>query len=107
MVVEIHVQEDGAHARLVDPEDFTSFKVVLHGAGPPLAELLAPIGVARVDEHAWVSVDSLRRLAGDAATPAWEESLASMLEFARSRGWVDDDLKSVRAHVERASLESV
>ena len=99
MIVEIHVHADGVRARLVDPEDFTSFKVVLHGAGAPLAERLAPIGVARVDEHFWVSVDALRELAGDAATPAWEESLGAMLEFARSRGWVDDDLGAVRAHV--------
>ena len=101
MIVEIHVEADVAQARLVDPGDFTSFKAVLHGAGPALAERLAPIGVTRVDEHAWVSVAALRRLAGDAATPAWEDSLASMLDFARSRGWVDDDLESVRAHVER------
>ena len=101
MIVEIHAEADVAQARLVDPGDFTSFKVVLRGAGPPLAERLAPIGVARVDEHAWVRVDALRRLAGEAATPAWEESLSSMLEFARSRGWVDDDLDAVRAHVER------
>ena len=101
MIVEIQVQADGVRAHLVDPEDFKSFKVVLHGAGAPLAERLAPIGVARVDEHFWVSVGALRALAGDAATPAWEESLASMLEFARSRGWVNDDLDAVRAHVER------
>jgi hypothetical protein len=101
MIVEIHLPAGDAQARLVDPGDFTSFKVVLYGAGPPLAEKLGSIGVARVDEHVWVRVEALRRLAGKAATPDWEASLASMLEFARSRGWVDDETDSVRAHVER------
>ena len=100
MIVEIDLRGERAEARLVDAEDFKSFKVVLRDAKPSLGERLAPVGVARVDEHAWVRVEALRRLAGPGATPAWEESLASMLEFARSRGWVDDETDSVRAHVE-------
>lgn len=103
MIVEIDLRGEAADARLVDPENFTAFKVVVHDATPSLEERLASLGVARVDEHVWVRVDTLRRLAGPAATPAWEESLASMLEFARSRGWVDDETDSVRAHVERPS----
>ena len=100
MIVEIDLRGEKTEARLVDPEDFTSFKVVVHDAKPSLEGRLATVGVARVDEHAWVRVDALRRLAGSAATPAWEESLEAMLEFARSRGWVDDETDSVRAHVE-------
>ena len=68
MIVEIHVEADSVRACLVDPEDFKSFKVVLHGAGARLAERLAPIGVTRVDEYVWVSLDALRALAGDAVT---------------------------------------
>lgn len=102
MIVEIDLRGEEAQARLIDPEDFTSFKVVVHDTKPSLEERLAAVGVVRVDEHAWVGVDALRRLAGPAATPAWEKSLGSMLEFARTRGWVDDETGSVRAHVEYA-----
>ncbi len=101
MIVEIDLLAEGAQARLAEPDDCTAFKVVLRGGGPSVAERLAAVGIARLDEHAWVRVDALRELAGASATPAWEESLASMLEFARSKGWVDDDLGSIRAHVER------
>jgi len=101
MIVEIDLSAESARARLAEPDDFTAFKVVLRDSGPSVAERVEAIGVARLDEHAWVRVDALRELAGASATPEWEESLASMLEFARSRGWVDDELDSIRAHVER------
>ena len=84
------------------PSDFKAFKVVVSDETPALADRVAALGVARLDEHAWVSIDALRRLAGAAATPAWEESLTAMLEFARSRGWVDEELEAIRGHVERA-----
>jgi hypothetical protein len=88
-------------ARLVHPEDMTSFAVVLDGEAEPGAEAIADGGVVGLGTHAWVRTDALRRLAGPAATPDWEDSFAAMLDFARARGWVDDELGTVRAHVER------
>jgi hypothetical protein len=99
VIVEVRLDPDGATSRLLEPEVFTAFKVVLHGGGPSLAEAA---GVARVDEHAWIRIDALRELAGPAATPAWEESFQGMLAYARSKGWVDDELAAVRAHVEHS-----
>jgi hypothetical protein len=101
MIVEIDLHGEGTQARLAEPDDFKGFKVVLRQAGPSVADRLAAVGVARLDEHAWVRIDALRTLAGASATPEWEDSLASMLEFARSRDWVDDELGAIRAHVER------
>lgn len=99
MIVEVRLGPDGAMSRLLEPDVFTAFKVVLHEGGPSLAEAA---GVARVDEHVWIRIDALRGLAGAAATPDWEESFQGMLTYARSKGWVDDELAAVRAHVERA-----
>jgi hypothetical protein len=99
VIVEIRIGDGRTEAKLLEPDVFTAFKVVLHGGEHPLAgtgDL-----VARVDEHAWVSVEALRRLAGEAATPQWEESFDGMLGYARSKGWVDDEAGAVRAHVER------
>jgi hypothetical protein len=86
---------------LVDPEDMTGFAVVVEGDAEPGAQALAAGGVVGLGTHVWVRTDVLRRLAGPAATPAWEDSFAAMLDFARSRGWVDDELGAVRGHVER------
>jgi hypothetical protein len=101
MIIELDTSGAAARATLLEADDFKAFKVVVRGGGPALAEQAAPLGVAKVDEHAWVRVDALRELAGSAATPEWEASLQGMLDYARSKGWVDDGLGTVRAHVER------
>ena len=62
-------------ARLDDPEDLTSFTVVLEGDGDPSPEALAAGGVLGLGDHAWVRTDALRRLAGPIATPEWESRL--------------------------------
>jgi len=101
VIVELDVSGGSTRASLLQPDDFKAFKVVVRGDGPSLGERSAVAGIARVDEHAWVRVDALHELAGPAATPEWRASLEGMLEYARSKGWVDDELGAVRAHVER------
>jgi hypothetical protein len=88
-------------ARLVDAEDLTGFVVVLEGDVDPGAEALAAGGVLGLGDHVWVRTDALRRLAGPMVTPEWDEGFAAMLDYARTRGWVDDELGAVRGHVER------
>jgi hypothetical protein len=103
--VELNLGTDSA--RLVDPEDLTSFAVVLEGDADPSPEALAAGGVLGLGDHAWVRTDALRRLAGPIATPEWEGAFAAMLEYARSRGWVDDAHGAVRGHVERRATAPV
>jgi hypothetical protein len=98
VIVEVRLGTGEPQVELLEPDVFTAFKVVLYGGGPALAE--TP-GVARVEEHAWIPIDRVRELAGAGATPEWEESFQGMLGYARSKGWVDDELDAVRAHVER------
>ena len=107
MELEIDLGAAAASARLVAPADLGSFKVVVVGGGAPIGDRVEALGVARVDEHAWVRVDALRELAGPHATPEWEASFAAMLEFARSRGWLDEELEAVRGHVERRASAGV
>jgi hypothetical protein len=97
--VELNLGTDSA--RLVDPEDLTGFAVVLEGEADPSPEALATGGVLGFGDHAWVRTDALRRLAGPVATPEWEDAFTAMLDYARSRGWVDDEHGAVRGHVER------
>ncbi len=88
-------------ARLLSPDDLSGFVVVLEGDEDPGPEALAAGGVLGLGDHAWVRTDALRRLAGPAATPEWEKGFTAMLDYARMRGWVDDDQGAVRGHVER------
>jgi hypothetical protein len=103
--VELSLGTDSA--RLVDPEDLTSFAVVLEGEADPSPEALAAGGVLGFGDHAWVRTAALRRLAGPIATPEWEDAFAAMLDYARSRGWVDDEQGAVRGHVQRRASAPV
>jgi hypothetical protein len=99
VIVVIRLGPGDPTVELIEPDVFTAFKAVAYGGGPSLEGVR---GVARVDDHVWIRIDALRELAGAAATPEWEESFQGMLGYARSRGWVDDELNAVRAHVERS-----
>ena len=102
MIVHADVRGAEPQVRLTEADDFKAFKLVLADDRPGLGARLAGTGIAAVEEHAWIEIDALRRLAGDEATPEWEESLGKMVDYARSKGWVDDERGTVRAHVERA-----
>lgn len=102
MIVHADVRGEAPQVSLAEPDDFKAFKLVLADDRPGLGAQLAGTGVASVDEHAWIEIDAVRRLARDAATPEWEDSFAKMLDFARTKGWVDDERGAIRAHVERA-----
>jgi hypothetical protein len=101
MELEVDLTRVPAGSRLLDSDDFGSFRVVLVGQPGVSNGVLETAGVARLDEYAWVRIDALRELAGDTVTPEWEDSLRAMLDFARSRGWIDDELAAVRGHVVR------
>ncbi|MGA5546184.1 hypothetical protein ACPCIR_30440 [Mycobacterium sp. NPDC051198] len=62
--------------------DFTSFKVVL----------VTP-------EHASIDPRDLTQLAGRSADDGWRQNLTRMLDFAATRGWLDDSGR-IRAHIE-------
>lgn len=106
MQVEIDLGEAPVRARLLEPEGFDELKVVLVGVEAPFSAQLAPVGVVRFDEHAWIRIDAIRQLAGRHATGEWEAGFASMLELARSRDWLDEELEAVRAHCERRLPEA-
>ncbi|GAA1077193.1 hypothetical protein ACFU8R_17200 [Pseudonocardia alni] len=92
---------------LVDPGDVRAFHVVVtEGATEgELADTVRRTGLGELSddgEHVLVRVDAVRRLAAGRVGPGWEDDLAGMLGYARSKGWLSDDGTAVRAHVERA-----
>ena len=82
MYIEVDLSAIPPVSVLHNPDDFTSFKVVV-----------------RQVEHARVPTEVLEALAGDrAGDPDWQRGLEKMLEYARQHGWVDDS--GVSAHIE-------
>ncbi|MGW0162074.1 hypothetical protein ACWDUN_22455 [Mycobacterium sp. NPDC003323] len=67
---------------VVEPEDFSAFKVVVLTAA-----------------HSWVDPADLTELAGRTDDPEWRRQLTGMLSYAESKGWLDEQGR-IRGHVE-------
>ena len=85
-----------------EPDVFTGFHVETP-EGADLAAVSVVLGTPPCDQpdHVWVRVAHLAELAGEPA-PEWHESLAGMLGYAQSKGWMNDDGDLIMAHVESA-----
>ena len=103
MVVDVDVSSDPPAVGLEDPADCKAFSVRLRGDRARLGAALESAGVGRVDgDEALIQVDAVRRLAAPQVGPAWEGNFAAMLEYAGTKGWIADEGRSIRAHVEDA-----
>jgi hypothetical protein len=104
MEIAIDLATAPAGVELHEPSVFVRFAVVVAGEDPQrLAEAVARIGRVADEDHVLVDPIALTALAGDAARdPEWTSGLRGMIDYARSKGWVDDAGR-VRAHIERRS----
>lgn len=89
---------EGDQVRLEEPSDFKAFKVVVHGDD---TSAIDTVGRLEGADTAWVQIEAVRRLAGDAADQAWEDEYDAMLAYARTKGWLHDARREIQAHVER------
>jgi hypothetical protein len=79
-------------------DNFRAFAVVVTGE-PDLGAGLDGLGAVDGD-HVFLDPEGVKRLAGERAAGDWGANFDKMIEFARSKGWVDE-LGRVRAHIER------
>jgi hypothetical protein len=89
----------GDQVRLDEPSDFKGFKVVVHGDDTSAIDTVGRLEDADV---AWIQIEAVRKLAGDAADQEWEEGYDAMLAYARTKGWLHDARREIQAHVEHA-----
>jgi hypothetical protein len=98
--VEVRVDTAIATARLEEPENTGRLAVVVVGDGD--AELpLRAFGARLEADHAWIELESLKAAAAGHVPDGWIADFDEMVAFAASRGWLSDDGRAVRAHVER------
>ena len=90
---------------LEEPDDTKRFHVTVTG-GDSYALLFGALvdgAAGRLEgEDAWITVDAVRRMARGRVGPSWDDELQAMLDFARSKGWLDEHGNAIRAHVEWA-----
>jgi hypothetical protein len=103
VVVDVDVSGEPPAVALEDPEDCRAFSVRLRGDRSRLGAALEAAGVGRMEgDEALVEVDAVRRMAAGRVGSSWEGDFAAMLEYAGTKGWIADEGRSIRAHVEAA-----
>ena len=88
---------------LEDPHNFRAFKVVVNRPGADLAAIqsaLAGLATLPDRETAWVSEVALRRRPEVATDAAWQQACSGMIEKAKAYGWIDEQNKTIKAHIE-------
>jgi hypothetical protein len=86
-----------------DRDNFRAFKLVVEGSSGELeAVRRATAGQAELPdaETAWIFEGALRRWPGVEQDTAWQEKFSAMIEKARPHGWIDDNRKAIKAHIE-------
>jgi hypothetical protein len=94
----MYVEVSGSGVGLGDVDNFGAFAVVVEGE-QDLGVRLAGLGVVE-GEHVYFDAEAVKGLAGERASGEWGVGFDRMVEFARSKGWVDGAGR-VRAHIER------
>ena len=92
--------------QLEDRDNFRAFKLVIEGDRSQLDAIRSAIaGKAELadDGIAWIFEDALRRWPSVEHDTAWQQNLSTMIEKARPHGWIDDQRKAIRAHIEWAT----
>lgn len=103
MYVQLDLRAEPPVVTLEEPEDTKAFHLAVVG-GKDLGRVFGALVDAAAgrleDGDAQIVVDAVRRMAAGRVPPGWDEELEAMLDFARSKGWLDETGSTIRAHVE-------
>jgi hypothetical protein len=100
----VKVSADG-RVLLEDRDNFRAFKLVVEGGPEKLdAARRALAGTAELPDQttAWIFEQALRQRPEVAQDAAWQGNLGAMIEKARPHGWIDEQKKTIKAHIEWA-----
>ena len=104
MFVRVDLASDPGAVTLEEPDDCGRFHVEVVGGHDErgVGDALGAAGVGRLGEGgaAFVAVDAVRRLAAGRVADGWDDEFGKMVDFARSRGWLDAAGEAIQAHIE-------
>jgi hypothetical protein len=103
--VKVVVDGKTATVNLTEPDVLNSLAVEFVGCTPEgAADILGKFG--RLDgQHAWLTIDTLRR-ANPSADGEWESKFDQAMQYAAQHGWTDEAMTCVRAHIVPADASS-
>jgi len=88
---------------LEDRDNFRAFKLVVEGGPARLDHVrhtLANTAELPDDKTAWIYEQALRQRPEVANDTAWQANFGTMMEKAKPHGWIDEQKKAIKAHIE-------
>ena len=88
---------------LEDRDNFRAFKLVVEGGPEKLdAARRALTGTAELPDQAtaWIFEVALRQRTEVAQDATWQGNLGTMIEKARPHGWIDEQKRAIKGHIE-------
>jgi hypothetical protein len=103
VIIGVDLSGAAAAVELAEPEDCKRFHVAVRsGDARAVDEALTAQGVGRLlpSGEAMIDIAAVRRMADGRVPEGWDGDFAAMLDYARSKGWLDEAGEAIRAHVE-------
>jgi len=103
VIINVDLTGEAAVVELSEPEDCKRFNVAARGGeADALGAALADAGIGRLlpSGDAMIEVQAVRRMAAGRVPDGWDDEFAGMLQYAESKGWLDNDGAAIQAHVE-------
>jgi hypothetical protein len=100
--VQVDLVQDPPVVTLEEPDDCKRFHLAVVGGNDirMVFGALVDAAAGRLEgDDAFITVDAVRRMAAGRVGPDWDADFAAMLDFARTKGWIDDANVAIRAHV--------
>lgn len=98
----VKVATDGS-VSLEDRDNFRAFKLVVEGGPARLDQARRALGgTAELPDQAtaWIYEKALRERTEVSGDAAWQRDLGTMIEKAKPHGWIDEQKKAIKAHIE-------
>lgn len=90
-------------ATVLEPEVLTAFSVASSTIDDvAVAAAMGAAGEAAGDAHVWVSADWIRDDVSGRVDDGWSGGFDKMLEFATTKGWLNDAGTHIKGHIEVA-----
>jgi hypothetical protein len=105
VIIDIDLTGEQATVELLEPEDCKRFHVAVRGADrEALGAVLSAHDLGQVlpSGDAMIDIDAVRRLAHGQVPDGWDEDFAAMINYARGKGWLDEQGEAIQAHIEWA-----
>ena len=87
---------------LEEPEVLTGFHAVSSSTDDSLVgAAMGDAGESAGDGHVWVAASWVRRQAAPMVDAEWAQAFDGMIDYARSKGWMNEAGTHIKAHLEQ------